>query len=275
MYLRLGDIRLDLDRPRVMGILNVTPDSFSDGGQYTDLHDATSHALRMVDAGAAIVDVGGESSRPGAAEISEQAEIERVVPVIEALRESVDIPISVDTSKPAVMAAAAAAGATMVNDVYALRREGALEAAARLELSVCLMHMQGEPATMQEAPQYGDVAQEVAEFLEQRVVQCKAAGIAEDRVCIDPGFGFGKTDQHNLALLRKLPTLQRLGLPILVGLSRKRTLGTVTGKAAGDRLAAGIAAATYATLQGASLVRTHDVAETVDAMKIIHAIQDR
>ena len=251
-----------------MGILNVTPDSFSDGGRFTTPAQALLHAEEMARDGAAIIDVGGESTRPGADEVTEQQEIDRVVPVIEALRSVIDIPISVDTSKPGVMRAAVAAGAAMINDVRALRSDGALEAAADLQRPVCLMHMQGQPRTMQQDPQYDDVVAEVTEFLGARVTQCEQAGLGKDLIVIDPGFGFGKTAQDNIDLLANLRQLQQIGAPILIGVSRKSTLGAITRREVDERLPASLAAAVLAVERGAAIVRVHDVAETVDALRI-------
>lgn len=264
---------LDLSGPRVMGILNVTPDSFSDGGAFVDRSAALAHALAMVEAGADLIDVGGESTRPGAAEVSVEAELERVVPVVETLAARLSIPISIDTSKPEVMAAAVAAGASLINDVRALRLPGALETAARLRVPVCLMHMAGEPRTMQVDPSYGDVVAEVQSFLAERVEACLSAGIARTRLLVDPGFGFGKTVAHNLALLAGLPALARLGLPILVGISRKSMVGALTGRAPHERLAASLAAAVLAAERGASILRVHDVAETRDALRVLAAVR--
>jgi dihydropteroate synthase len=275
MELRLGSRILDLSTPAVMGVLNVTPDSFSDGGRFLDADAALRQAERMAEEGAAIIDVGGESTRPGAAAVSEQAEIERVVPIIEAVASRLDVAVSVDTSKPAVMRAAVAAGATMINDVYALRRERALAEAAAHDVAVCLMHMQGEPRTMQDAPQYADVTGEVLEFLKTTVASCLDAGISRDRLVVDPGFGFGKTRDHNLALLAELNRFAELELPLLVGLSRKSTLGALTGRDVEARLAAGLAAAVLAAERGAHIVRTHDVAQTVDALKVATAVMER
>jgi dihydropteroate synthase len=272
MHLRLGPQSIDLTRPVVMGILNVTPDSFSDGGRFADPDAAIRQAERMAAEGAAIIDVGGESTRPGAAPVSVQDEIGRVVPVIRAIVEHFGVPVSVDTSKPEVMQAAVAAGATMVNDVYALRRDGAVAVAASLDAAVCLMHMQGEPHTMQVNPCYADVAGEVAAFLAGRVDACVSAGIERARILLDPGFGFGKTDRHNIELLAGLEQVRALGLPLLVGLSRKRTLGNLTGQPAEGRLAAGIAAAVLAVERGAHIVRTHDVGATLDALKVAAAV---
>ena len=260
MELVLGQTVFDLKRPLVMGVLNVTPDSFSDGGQFFDVESALRHVEAMQEGGAAIVDVGGESTRPGAAAVSEVEEIERVLPLIEAISRELDLHISIDTSKPEVMRAAVDAGASMVNDVYALRRDGAMETVAGLGITVCLMHMQGEPRTMQKDPHYDDVLTEVLEFLANSVRDCREAGIADNRLVVDPGFGFGKTDIHNLELMANLERFTELGLPLLVGLSRKRTLGILSGKAIGERMAAGLAAAVLAVDRGANIVRTHDVA---------------
>ena len=263
---------LVLDSAVVMGILNVTPDSFSDGGCFLDRKSAVSRAVAMQQAGAAIIDVGGESTRPGAALVSAEEEMERVVPVIESLRTELDIPLSVDTSKPEVMAEAVRAGAGMINDVNALRAEGAVELAAELGVPLCLMHMQGEPRTMQKAPSYTDVVGEVRSFLQERLACCREAGIAEGKVLVDPGFGFGKTLAHNLALLRNLHRFADLGAGVLAGISRKSMLGALTGRDADERLAASLAAAVLAVERGAVVVRVHDVAETVDALSIVKAV---
>ena len=260
--------------PSVMGVLNVTPDSFSDGGRFVNSEAAVAHALRMVEEGAGLIDVGGESTRPGAQGVSAQEEIRRVVPVIEALAARTKVPISIDTSKPAVMTAAIRAGATMVNDVRALREPGAIEAAAQTEAAICLMHMQGEPRTMQADPRYGDVVAEVRDFLRERAEACVAGGIAKNRLVIDPGIGFGKRLEHNLALLAGLPALTSLGWPVLVGVSRKSMFGTLLGRGVEERVAGGVAMATAAVLSGASIVRTHDVAATVDAVKVAIALRD-
>ncbi|MDH5213738.1 MAG: dihydropteroate synthase [Gammaproteobacteria bacterium] len=270
--LQFGSRHLDLDQPAVMGILNVTPDSFSDGGSFTDHDLALRHAESMLSAGASIIDVGGESTRPGAMPVSEQQEIDRVLPVISAIVDRLDVIVSVDTSKAGVMRAAVAAGANLINDVYALRQDGALQAAASLDAAVCLMHMQGSPATMQKNPRYENVAGDIAEFLKGRIAACTAAGLAQERLLVDPGFGFGKNDKDNLELLHRLDEFRRLGRPILVGLSRKRTLGNLTGKSIEQRLSAGVAAAVLAVERGASIIRTHDVAETVAALLVAQAV---
>jgi dihydropteroate synthase len=271
MFLQCGSRRLALKHPVVMGVINVTPDSFSDGGMLGDTDAAVRHALQLVEEGAAIIDVGGESTRPGAAAVSPQSELERVIPVLQALRARTDVVLSVDTSKPEVMRAAVAAGADLINDVRGLRGAGAIEAAAETGAAVCLMHMQGEPQTMQGSPRYDDVVTEVHDFLRDRAQACEAAGIARERIAIDPGFGFGKTVEHNLALLRGLPRLTALSFPVLVGLSRKSMLQSITGRPVGSRLAGSLALATLAVANGASIVRAHDVSATVDALRVVSA----
>jgi dihydropteroate synthase len=263
---------LDLGAPVVMGVLNVTPDSFSDGGRYASVDAAVERGLRMADEGAAIIDVGGESTRPGAAPVTAAEEIERVVPVIERLAARSAVPISIDTSKPAVMRAAIAAGARIINDVRALRVPGALEEAASSGAAVCLMHMQGDPGTMQASPRYDDVVSEVGAFLLERVAVCRAAGIDASRICIDPGIGFGKRPGHNLVLLARLRELADLQFPVLVGVSRKSLIGIMTGRAAGDRLAGSVALAAMCVERGASIIRAHDVAETLDALGVVTAL---
>lgn len=272
MYLRLGPRTLDLSTPKVMGVLNVTPDSFSDGGRFMHLEAALTQARKMVQAGASVIDVGGESTRPGSDPVPVQVELDRVLPVIEAIVESLDVAVSIDTSKPEVMREAVAAGASLVNDIFSLRLEGALEEAARLDTAVCLMHMQGEPRTMQSAPHYDDVTAEVRAFLEERVAACLRAGIERERITVDPGFGFGKTAGHNVELLAGLRRLHALELPLTVGLSRKSTLGNLTGRPVEERMPAGVAAAVLAVERGAQIVRTHDVAPTVDAIRVAVAI---
>ena len=273
MQLRCGSTLLDLSLPKVMGVLNVTPDSFSDGGRYVSHARALEHAQAMIEAGAALIDVGGESTRPGAAPVSVEEELRRVIPVVEQLARSGRAVVSVDTSTPEVILAATAAGATFINDVRGLQRPGALEAAAAADCAVCVMHMQGEPDTMQRRPEYTDVVAEVKHYLQGRLLACEAAGIDRDRVVIDPGFGFGKTVAHNLALVRQLPDLVSLRLPVMMGMSRKSTIGVITGRADGGRLAGSLAFAVAAVLRGAHIIRAHDVAETVDALKIAHALQ--
>jgi dihydropteroate synthase len=265
--------RLELRQPQVMGVLNLTPDSFSDGGRFTDPTVALGHALRMVEEGAAVIDVGGESTRPGSESVAVDEELRRVIPVIEALRAASDTIISIDTSKPEVMRAAGMAGADLINDVRALRAPGALAAAAASGCAVCLMHMQGEPRTMQHAPHYHEVVSEVRDFLAARVRACEAAGIPRERLLIDPGFGFGKTQAHNLTLLARLPEIAALGLPLAVGLSRKSLVGTLTHRAPQERLAGSLALAVIAVLKGARLVRSHDVAPTLDALRVTSAVQ--
>ena len=264
---------LVLDRPRVMGIVNVTPDSFSDGGVHATVDAAVAHALQLAAEGADILDIGGESTRPGADAVPLEEELRRVVPVIERLARETALPISVDTSKPEVMRAAVQAGAGMINDVYALRREGALDAAAALGVPVVLMHMQGEPRAMQEAPAYDDVVAEVHRFLAERVFAAEMAGIDKRRIVVDPGFGFGKAAAHNLALLARLDHFASLGVPLLAGLSRKRTIGEITGRdAPAERVHGSVAAHLIAAQRGARIVRVHDVAATVDALKVLQAV---
>ena len=270
--LQCGRHLLDLDAPVVMGILNVTPDSFSDGGRFAGLPEALAQAERMAAEGAAIIDVGGESTRPGAAPVDAEEELRRVIPVIERLVSSLKVPVSVDTQKPAVMRAAIAAGASMVNDVLALREPGAIEAVADSDVAVCLMHMQGEPRTMQLAPRYGDVVAEVRGFLRERAARCIAAGIVRSRLVVDPGFGFGKTLAHNLELLRRLGEIAADGIPVLAGLSHKSLIGALTGRDNADRLAGSVALATIAAQNGARIVRAHDVGPTVDALRIAMAM---
>lgn len=274
MQLRLGTRTLDLDQPRVMGILNVTPDSFSDGGRFLDRDAAIRQAEAMLAAGASIIDVGGESTRPGAVSVPAGREADRVIPVIEAIAVRLDVAISVDTSKPAVMRAAVAAGATLINDIYALRQDGALEAAAEMDAAVCLMHMQGTPATMQVNPQYRHVPGDIIEFLQGRVAACQQAGIDPARLLVDPGFGFGKNDRQNLELLHNLRQVSQLGVPLLAGLSRKRLLGSLTGRSTDQRVFAGVAAAVMAVERGARIIRTHDVAETIDALRVTQAVME-
>ena len=271
MRLQCGRHALDLDAPVVMGILNVTPDSFSDGGRYCRLPDAVARAEELVAEGAAIVDVGGESTRPGAGPVALDEELRRVIPVIERLAGSLPVPISVDTRKPGVMRAAIAAGASMVNDVTALGEPGALDAVADSGVAACLMHMQGEPRTMQREPRYADVLFEVRDFLRGRVARCIEAGIPVSRLVVDPGFGFGKTLAHNLELLRRLPEIAAVGPPVLAGLSRKSLVGQLTGRGSGNRLGGSVALALLAAQGGARILRVHDVAPTVDALRIVAA----
>lgn len=275
MLLSCGRHTLDLSTPAVMGVLNVTPDSFSDGGRFLDPGEAVREARRLAAEGAALIDVGGESTRPGADPVDPAEEIDRVLPVIEALVAELELPVSVDTSKPEVMEAALAAGASMVNDVMALRAPGALEIVASSGAAVCLMHMQGQPRSMQLEPRYRDVVQDVHHFLSERVAACEAAGMDRSRLVIDPGFGFGKTLEHNLCLLSALDEFTREGLPVLAGLSRKSMIGQITGRPTAERLAGSVALAALAVERGASIVRAHDVAATLDAVKIAAAIRRR
>lgn len=271
MHLQCGRFVLDLGAPAVMGVLNVTPDSFSDGGRFFDVQAAVTQAERMAADGAALIDVGGESTRPGSEPVSEDEELRRVLPVIERLVARLAIPVSIDTRKPVVMRRAIAAGASFVNDIAALSAPGALEAVAAGDAGVCLMHMQGEPGTMQDAPRYDDVVGEVRAFLRARAAACEAAGIARSRIAVDPGFGFGKSLGHNLALLAGLPALAADGLPVLAGLSRKRMIGALTGRDGSERLAGSLAAAVVAVRNGALIIRAHDVRETVDALRVVAA----
>jgi dihydropteroate synthase len=264
--------QLVLDRPRIMGVVNVTPDSFSDGGRHGDTDAAVAHGLRLVAEGADLLDIGGESTRPGATAVTPQQELERVIPVIERLAAETAVPLSVDTSCPEVMRAAVAAGAGLINDVRALRGDGAIDAAAALGVPVCLMHMQGEPHTMQDAPDYDDVVAAVHGFLAERIFACEMAGIERRRLLVDPGFGFGKTLAHNLRLLRQLERLRELGPPLVVGLSRKAMIGAVTGRGIDERAVGSAAAALIAVIHGAQVVRVHDVAATRDALAVWQAV---
>jgi len=275
MMLNCGGRLLDLTVPRIMGILNVTPDSFSDGGDFFVPDAALNQAERMLGDGADIIDIGGESTRPGAEGVSDDEELRRVIPLVEAIVNRFAVIVSVDTSKPAVMRAAAAAGAGMLNDVRALRAPGALEAAREAALPVCLMHMQGAPRTMQDDPRYDDVVADVRRFLERRLAACEASGIPRHRLLVDPGFGFGKALTHNLQLLAGLNGLTDLGAPVLVGLSRKSMLGAITGRDVRDRVAASVAAAVLAVQRGAAIVRVHDVAETADALGVLRAVAEQ
>lgn len=260
--------RVILDRPRVMGILNTTPDSFSDGGLWLDREAAIRHALAMQEAGADIIDVGGESTRPGAKAVGLQEELDRVIPVIEEISSQLTIPVSIDTSKPEVMQEAVLAGAGMINDVYALRQEGALQAAVELAVPVCIMHMQGEPRMMQDNPVYDDVVLDVGKFLLDRVEACEQAGMVRHNIVIDPGFGFGKTFEQNVELFHGLPALVAEGYPLLVGVSRKAMIGAMTGRVTSGRIPGSITAAVMAAAAGAAIIRVHDVAETLDALKV-------
>ncbi|MGE9759397.1 dihydropteroate synthase [Pseudomonas sp. PDM20] len=268
-----GNRVLDLSRPHVMGILNVTPDSFSDGGRFNQHDAALRHAAEMVAAGATLIDIGGESTRPGARVVSPTEELERVAPVVEAIARELDVVISVDTSTPAVMRETARLGAGLINDVRSLQRDGALDAAVDTGLPVCLMHMRGEPGNMQDDPRYPDILQEVRAFLEERIALCEAVGIARERIVIDPGFGFAKTQSHNLNLFRQMDRLMDLGCPLLVGVSRKSMVGRALGREVGERLYGSLALAALAVTRGASIIRVHDVAETVDVVRMIHAVE--
>ena len=264
---------LKLDRPQVMGIVNVTPDSFSDGGAHDSVDAAIAHGLRLVEEGADVLDIGGESTRPGAAEVDVDEELRRVLPVIERLAATVAVPISIDTSKPEVMRAAVSAGASMINDVFALRRDGALDMAATLGVPVVLMHMQGEPRSMQEAPDYDEVVGDVHRFLAERLFAAEMSGIAKKNLLVDPGFGFGKNTGHNLQLLAQLERFAELGVPVIAGLSRKRSIGELTGReVVSERVFGSVAAHLVAAQRGAMLLRVHDVAATVDAMKVWNAV---
>ena len=269
-----GRFRLDLSRPLVMGVVNVTPDSFSDGGKFLDTTVAVAHACRLAEEGADILDIGGESSRPGAAPVSPGEELDRIIPVLEGLK-GIDKPVSVDTRRAEVMRAALSAGASMINDIEALAAPGALETVAKTQCAVCLMHMKGEPATMQKEPHYDDVVAEVGSFLKQRAQKAIQAGIARERIVLDPGYGFGKTAAHNFELLRGQPEIGKLGFPVLAGWSRKSTLGKLTGRAADERLAASLAAALLALQGGATILRVHDVTETRDVIAVWQAYREQ
>ena len=272
MFLQCGKFRLTLARPLIMGILNITPDSFSDGGVLISPQAALDYAMRLVEEGADILDIGGESTRPGAISVSAEEEMQRVLPLVEMLAAS-NIPVSVDTHKPAVMHAAIEAGASMINDINALQAEGALKIIAASNVAVCLMHKQGNPQTMQMAPAYEDVVTEVMLSLQSYIERVSAANIALERVVVDPGFGFGKSLEHNLKLLLHLSRFKALDVPLLVGLSRKSMLGKITGRDVGDRLAASVSAAVLSVVKGANIVRVHDVQATKDALAVVHAVE--
>lgn len=273
MLFTCGQYTLDLSMPNVMGILNCTPDSFSDGGMFIKHDDAIRCALQMVASGADIIDVGGESTRPNAAPVSEQEELDRVIPVIETLTREIDLPLSVDTYKPAVMQAAIAAGACFINDVKALQSPQSMQSVANYDVPICLMHMRGEPLTMQQNLVYEDLFTEIIDFFQDRIAACTAAGIDKSRLLIDPGFGFGKSVQHNLALIKHLARFKSLGVPILIGVSRKSTIGQVLERPVTERLAGGLALTVLAVLQGASIIRTHDVQATRDVIRMTAAVQ--
>lgn len=274
LMLALSRLLNDTKNPLIMGVLNITPDSFSDGGRYSNPEDAVDQALRMVSEGASIIDIGGESTRPGAKPVSLDQELSRVIPVIEAIRKRSNAVLSIDTSKPQVMAQAIAAGANIINDVYALRQPGAIEMAALLQVPVCLMHMQSKPQTMQIKPDYDNVIDEVKAFFDERINACVSQGIMRDNIILDPGFGFGKNLQHNLTLLSRLNEFSSYRLPILAGLSRKSMLGALLDKDVGDRAAASVTAALLAAIKGAWIVRVHDVAETAEALTIYQAVKN-
>lgn len=275
MELDCGGKRIDLSHPVVMGILNVTPDSFSDGGAYADISVAVERALQMVEEGAHLIDVGGESTRPGASPVDAETEIARVVPVIEAVRAECPVTISIDTSKPEVMRAAVGAGAGFINDVRALREPGALEAAVALGVPVCLMHMLGQPRTMQLAPAYQDVVTEVIEFLRKQAEVAENAGLSRENLVFDPGFGFGKTLRHNLQILNSLERFTELGSPVLVGISRKSMIGAIVDQPVEARTSGSIAAAVICALKGASIIRAHDVGPTVEALRVVQAVAEQ
>lgn len=274
MFLQCGNFRLSLARPLIMGVVNVTPDSFSDGGRFFSAAAAVAHARQLIDEGADLLDVGGESTRPGADPVTLDEERRRVLPVLEALADA-GVPLSVDTQKPELMGEAVAAGAAMVNDVNGFQAPGALAAVAGSACAICIMHKQGNPQTMQQSPQYADVVVDVRDYLSQRIAAAEQAGIARERMVVDPGFGFGKTLEHNLELLRRLDELAALTVPVLAGLSRKSMIGKLTGSDPGDRLAGSIAAALFAVQRGAAIVRVHDVAATRDALAVWNAVNNR
>lgn len=267
--MQFGKYFIDLSQPQVMGILNVTPDSFSDGGKHTNVSQALDHALRMIDEGATFIDIGGESTRPGAPDVSLQEELDRTIPVIEAVAKNTPCVISIDTSKADVMREAVKAGAGLINDVRALQEPGALQVAAEAQVPVCLMHMQGQPRTMQQSPEYDDVVNDVGQFLLARTKVCEEAGIAKDKILFDPGYGFGKSLEHNYTLVKHLPSLMKLGYPVLVGMSRKSMIGNLLNRKVDERLAGSISLATIVAQMGAHLIRVHDVKETADAVNIV------
>ncbi len=273
MIITANNKTLDLSQPQVMGILNVTPDSFSDGGKFNSLDNALAQAKRMIDAGVSIIDIGGESTRPGAPDVSLEDELTRVIPVIKAIRAQYDVWISIDTSKAEVMRQAAAAGADIINDVRALQEPGALEVAAEVGLPICLMHMQGQPRTMQNAPQYKDLLKEVEEFLQERIEACQAVGIQREQLILDPGFGFGKTLEHNYHMLAHLEQFHQFGLPLLAGMSRKSMIFKLLDKAPAECVAASVSCATIAALKGAQIIRVHDFEQTLDAMKVVSMVK--
>ena len=270
--MQFGKYFIDLSQPQVMGILNVTPDSFSDGGKHTNVSQALDHALRMIDEGATFIDIGGESTRPGAPDVSLQEELDRTIPVIEAVAKNTACVISIDTSKADVMREAVKAGAGLINDVRALQEPGALQVAAEAQVPVCLMHMQGQPRTMQQSPEYDDVVNDVGQFLLARTKVCEEAGIAKDKILFDPGYGFGKSLEHNYTLVKHLPSLMKLGYPVLVGMSRKSMIGNLLNRKVDERLAGSISLATIVAQMGAQIIRVHDVKETADAVNIVNML---
>ncbi|MEZ9391019.1 dihydropteroate synthase [Vibrio splendidus] len=274
MILKANNKTLVLDRPHVMGILNVTPDSFSDGGKFNSLDNALLQAERMIQAGVSIIDIGGESTRPGAPDVSLEEELARVIPAIKAIRAQFDVWISIDTSKAEVMRQAVEAGADLINDVRALQEPGALQAAAEANVPVCLMHMKGQPRTMQASPVYDDVLTDVEAFLQERVEACEAVGISKEQLILDPGFGFGKTIEHNYHLLAHLEKFHTLGLPVLAGMSRKSMIFKLLDKAPADCMVASVTCATIAAMKGAQIIRVHDVEDTLEAMKIIEVMNN-
>ena len=267
--MQFGKYFIYLSQPQVMGILNVTPDSFSDGGKHTNVSQALDHALRMIEEGATFIDIGGESTRPGAPDVSLQEELDRTIPVIEAVAKNTPCVISIDTSKADVMREAVKAGAGLINDVRALQEPGALQVAAEAQVPVCLMHMQGQPRTMQQSPEYDDVVNDVGQFLLARTKVCEEAGIAKDKILFDPGYGFGKSLEHNYTLVKHLPSLMKLGYPVLVGMSRKSMIGNLLNRKVDERLAGSISLATIVAQMGAQIIRVHDVKETADAVNIV------
>ena len=267
--MQFGKYFIGLSQPQVMGILNVTPDSFSDGGKHTNVSQALNHALRMIEEGATFIDIGGESTRPGAPNVSLQEELDRTIPVIEAVAKNTPCVISIDTSKADVMREAVKAGAGLINDVRALQEPGALQVAAEAQVPVCLMHMQGQPRTMQQSPEYDDVVNDVGQFLLARTKVCEEAGIAKDKILFDPGYGFGKSLEHNYTLVKHLPSLMKLGYPVLVGMSRKSMIGNLLNRKVDERLAGSISLATIVAQMGAQIIRVHDVKETADAVNIV------
>ena len=267
--MQFGKYFIDLSQPQVMGILNVTPDSFSDGGKHTNVSQALDHALRMIEEGATFIDIGGESTRPGAPDVSLQEELDRTIPVIEAVAKNTACVISIDTSKADVMREAVKAGAGLINDVRALQEPGALQVAAEAQVPVCLMHMQGQPRTMQQSPEYDDVVNDVGQFLLARTKVCEEAGIAKDKILFDPGYGFGKSLEHNYTLVKHLPSLMKLGYPVLVGMSRKSMIGNLLNRKVDERLAGSISLATIVAQMGAQIIRVHNVKETADAVNIV------